>query len=226
MNTIIKADRITKIFRSGDNKLLALNNVSLEVKEGEIVAIVGPSGCGKTTLVNVVGQILKQDSGQIYLNDSDVSQLSDNEMATIRNSFFGYLTQDFSLIEGDSVFDNIRIPLIYSSNSPSKKEQRKLVEKYLAQLNLNDIIDKPVNKLSGGQRQRVALIRSIINNPRVVIADEPTGSLDSATSLEIFNLLAGLISEGISVLMVTHNLAPADRCTRKINMLDGRIIDD
>ncbi|AMC92653.1 hypothetical protein AOC36_01180 [Erysipelothrix larvae] len=220
---IVETKQIRKEYNDGESVLVALDDLDFSIEASEIVAIIGPSGCGKTTLVNILGLILDATRGTVIIDGRNTTELSEKEKATLRNSFFGYLTQDFSLIENDSVFDNIRIPLMYSAQKIGKKEQRTRVEKYLSQLSLESIIDKKVKNLSGGQRQRVALIRAIINEPRVVIADEPTGSLDSETSKDIFSLLKGLVNEGISVLMVTHNVELANQCDRIIEMLDGTI---
>jgi putative ABC transport system ATP-binding protein len=220
---IIEAVKIRIEYKDGDDILVALDNVDFHINESELVAIVGPSGCGKTTLINAIGLLLNVKSGEISIEGKNVTKLNEKNKSKLRNSFFGYLTQEFSLVEEDSVFSNIRVPLLYSSNRLSKKKQRDLVKEYLEQLNLSRIIDKKVKNLSGGQRQRVALIRAIINNPKVIVADEPTGSLDSETSKEIFNLLRGLVQEGVSILMVTHNLELANQCDRIISMFDGKI---
>ncbi|CAM4260952.1 ABC transporter ATP-binding protein [Erysipelothrix aquatica] len=222
---IVEMNNVRKEYTDGEYTLTAVNNIDFHIEEGEIVAIIGPSGCGKTTLVNILGLILEPTRGEIVIDGKNIVEYREKDKAKARNEFFGYLTQDFSLVENDSVFDNIRIPLIYSSQRKTKREQRELILKYLNQLGLESIVDKKVKNLSGGQRQRVALIRAIVNEPRVIIADEPTGSLDSVTSKEIFDLLKGLVSEGISVLMVTHNLELASQCNRIVNMLDGQIID-
>jgi putative ABC transport system ATP-binding protein len=220
---IIEAVKIRIEYKDGDDILVALDNVDFHINESELVAIVGPSGCGKTTLINAIGLLLNVKSGEISIEGKNVTKLNEKNKSKLRNSFFGYLTQEFSLVEEDSVFSSIRVPLLYSSNRLSKKKQRDLVKEYLEQLNLSRIIDKKVKNLSGGQRQRVALIRAIINNPKVIVADEPTGSLDSETSKEIFNLLRGLVQEGVSILMVTHNLELANQCDRIISMFDGKI---
>lgn len=220
---IIEAVKIRIEYKDGDDILVALDNIDFHINASELVAIVGPSGCGKTTLINAIGLLLNVKNGEILIEGINVTMLNEKNKSKLRNSFFGYLTQEFSLVEEDSVFSNIRVPLVYSTNKLSKKKQRDLVKDYLEQLNLSSIIDKKVKNLSGGQRQRVALIRAIINNPKVIVADEPTGSLDSETSKEIFNLLKGLVQEGVSILMVTHNMELANQCDRIISMLDGKI---
>jgi len=220
---IIEAVKIRIEYKDGDDILVALDNIDFHINASELVAIVGPSGCGKTTLINAIGLLLNVKNGEILIEGINVTMLNEKNKSKLRNSFFGYLTQEFSLVEEDSVFSNIRVPLLYSTNKLSKKKQRDLVKDYLEQLNLSSIIDKKVKNLSGGQRQRVALIRAIINNPKVIVADEPTGSLDSETSKEIFNLLKGLVQEGVSILMVTHNMELANQCDRIISMLDGKI---
>ncbi len=226
MEPLIRAENLTKIYISANNRTAAVTQVSLSVNAGEIIAITGPSGCGKTTLLNLLGLVLSPSEGHLYLNGTDTMCLSERKRADFRNAFFGYIVQDFALIEEETAYENIEIPFLYSKRRLHKKEQLAEIEKVLDRLGLKGKLYEKVKNLSGGQRQRVAIARAIINQPKVILADEPTGALDVKNSESIFSILHGLAGEdGRAVVMVTHNEQLAERCTRKIEMLDGHFVE-
>jgi putative ABC transport system ATP-binding protein len=176
---LIKTENVKKEYMSGKKKNLVLKGVNLEINAGEKIAIVGPSGSGKTTLLNIIGLLLPATEGEVYLAGKRASTLKEKERAKLRNKFFGYVFQEFLLVEEDTVFQNIEIPLLYSLTKKTKSEKRKMVEEVLEKVGLEVKINEKVRNLSGGERQRVAIARAIINDPEVILADEPTGSLDA-----------------------------------------------
>lgn len=216
--------KVEKQYQDGDSKTLALRGVDLSLNEPEMIAIVGPSGCGKTTLVNILGLLLNPTKGTVSINGQDISEYTDAQKSQMRNEMFGYVTQDFSLIEDQTVFDNVRIPMMLSRKKPTKKQQKKQVHDSLKKLNIEHFLDKRVSKLSGGERQRLAIIRSIINNPKIIIADEPTGSLDDKNAGIIFDMLRELVKQSKIVVLVTHNMALANMCDRILVLDKGKLV--
>ncbi|MEX1051866.1 MAG: ABC transporter ATP-binding protein, partial [Patescibacteria group bacterium] len=197
-------------------------DISLKINDGEFVAIVGPSGCGKSTLLNVLGLLDVADSGQYFLNGKAVDETSGKERAKLRNQHFGFVFQSFNLLPRTSAFDNVMLPLNYRS-APSKREQ---VLKILGEVGLSDKIKQAPNQLSGGQQQRVAIARALVGEPEVILADEPTGNLDTKTGLEIMEILKGINQKGKTILFVTHNDELLGYASRVIKMRDGVVVED
>lgn len=220
----LKLNNITKIFGKNDSKITALKNISLEIKEGELVSITGTSGSGKSTLLNILGLIDKSTEGTYIINGQDVSKLSDKDMAKKRNKDFGFIIQHFALIDGISVEKNIELPLLYGKVEKSKRKER--VEELLEKLSIKDKRKKMPTELSGGQCQRVAIARALANRPKIILADEPTGALDSENGKSIMKILKDLNKDGATVIIVTHDKNIAKECNREIVMKDGRIIDE
>jgi len=220
---LIKIENVKKEYISGKKKNLVLKGVNLEINEGEKIAIVGPSGSGKTTLLNIIGLLLPATEGEVYLAGKRASSLKEKERAKLRNKFFGYIFQEFLLVEEDTVFQNIEIPLLYSLTKKTKSEKRKMVEKVLEKVGLEVKINEKVRNLSGGERQRVAIARAIINDPEVILADEPTGSLDAENGEKIMDIVESLVDKGKTLLIVTHNEAIAKRCDRIFRIKDGYV---
>lgn len=220
---LIKTENVKKEYMSGKKKNLVLKGVNLEINAGEKIAIVGPSGSGKTTLLNIIGLLLPVTEGEVYLAGKRASSLKEKERAKLRNKFFGYVFQEFLLVEEDTVFQNIEIPLLYSLTKKTKSEKRKMVEEVLEKVGLEVKINEKVRNLSGGERQRVAIARAIINDPEVILADEPTGSLDAENGEKIVDILESLVDKGKTLLIVTHNEAIAKRCDRIFRIKDGYV---
>ncbi|ABY94596.1 ABC transporter ATP-binding protein [Thermoanaerobacter sp. CM-CNRG TB177] len=220
---LIKTENVKKEYMSGKKKNLVLKGVNLEINAGEKIAIVGPSGSGKTTLLNIIGLLLPATEGEVYLAGKRASTLKEKERAKLRNKFFGYVFQEFLLVEEDTVFQNIEIPLLYSLTKKTKSEKRKMVEEVLEKVGLEVKINEKVRNLSGGERQRVAIARAIINDPEVILADEPTGSLDAENGEKIMDILESLVDKGKTLLIVTHNEAIAKRCDRIFRIKDGYV---
>lgn len=219
---MITLEHISKDFRIGDETVHAVRDVSLEVPSSRITAIVGASGGGKTTLLNLIGLLVRPTSGTVTIDGNIVTNNGARQSARYRNETFGYLVQDFALIESDTVFDNVRIPLVYSRRRT--RGHRKLVTGALERFGVAELIDHPVKSLSGGQRQRVALARAIVNVPRIVLADEPTGALDHANSVRVFAHLRELADVGHTIVVVTHELELASRCDAIHELRDGTLI--
>ncbi|ABY92650.1 ABC transporter ATP-binding protein [Thermoanaerobacter sp. X514] len=220
---LIKTENVKKEYMSGKKKNLVLKGVNLEINAGEKIAIVGPSGSGKTTVLNIIGLLLPATEGEVYLAGKRASTLKEKERAKLRNKFFGYVFQEFLLVEEDTVFQNIEIPLLYSLTKKTKSEKRKMVEEVLEKVGLEVKINEKVRNLSGGERQRVAIARAIINDPEVILADEPTGSLDAENGEKIMDILESLVDKGKTLLIVTHNEAIAKRCDRIFRIKDGYV---
>lgn len=220
---IIKVQNIKKEYISGRSKNLVLKGVSFEVNRGEKVAIVGPSGSGKTTLLNIIGLLIQPTEGEVYLEGKNVSSLSVKERARMRNKFFGYIFQEFLLVEEDTVFQNIEISLLYSPHRTTKRKRKEMVREVLEKVGLEVKIKEKVKNLSGGERQRVAIARAIINDPEVILADEPTGSLDVENAEKVMNILEDLVAKGKTLLIVTHNERIAKRCDRIFKISDGHV---
>ena len=217
---MIRLDNISKTFRDGDTQVQALKNISFEVNKGELVAIIGKSGSGKSTLLNILGLLDKQTDGDYYIDGKKVSSIPEREKAKLRNSLIGFVMQDFSLVEKYTVKQNINIPLIYT-DKPVNKE--KAINDVLKSVGLSDKTNTPAYKLSGGQKQRVAIARAVVNEPQIILADEPTGALDSMTADEIMQIFERLNMSGKTVIIVTHDKDIAARCKRVIELSDGEI---
>lgn len=217
---MIKLSNIYKTYSTGKaNKICAINNLSLEIEKGELLAIMGASGSGKSTLINILAGILNFDSGSYKFNGMDIDKASEKELSAFRNKKIGYIHQEFQLLNENTVFENVEIPLLFSNY---KKSQRKnMCNLALESVGIIDLKIKPVNNLSGGQKQRVAIARAIVNNPELILADEPTGSLDSKKSNEIMDLFKKINQNGTTIIIVTHDEKIAKQCNRIINITDG-----
>lgn len=218
---LIRLENIGKIYREGSVAFEALSNVDLVIKEGESVAIMGASGSGKSTLLNILGAMDKASEGKYYLQGEEISSYSEKQMAHIRNEIFGFVMQDFALIERETVEKNVILPLLYSKRFHHQKKAR--VEQILKEVGLFEKRHQPVTKLSGGQRQRVAIARAMVNDASVLLCDEPTGALDRATGDEIIRLFMELHEQGKTLIIVTHDETVAQHCERVIRITDGRI---
>lgn len=220
---MIKLENIKKVFRTEEVETWALREVSLEVKEGEFVAIMGPSGCGKSTLLNILGLLDNPTEGTYVLNGSDVSQLKENERTDIRKGTIGFVFQSFNLIDELNVYENIELPLLYMGISA--KERKTRIESVMERMAISHRRKHFPSQLSGGQQQRVAIARAVLPNPKIILADEPTGNLDSKNGKEVMNLLSELHNEGTTIIMVTHSQHDASYADRIINLYDGQIVD-
>lgn len=220
---MIKLIGIEKSFNPGkSNELHVLKGISTEVKDGELVAIVGKSGAGKSTLLHIIACIDSYDSGEYYIDDLLIKNMSEKKLANIRNEKIGIVMQDFSLVEDFTVLENIMIPLDFAKNKrPNAKE---LAKEVLKQVNMENFAKEKVRNLSGGEKQRIAIARAIINNPSLILADEPTGSLDLANTEAIMDLFFSLNKQGKTIIIVTHDKELAEKCHRIIEISDGRII--
>ncbi len=222
---MIEIDNIYKIYNKGKvNEFTALKGVSLRISEGEMVAVIGKSGAGKSTLMHIIGCIDDFEQGKYYLNGQDVSKLNEKKRAIIRNRDIGIVLQDFALMENYTVIENVLMPLFFSKDAGNRRVREEKAKDILSQLEMDEIMDKKVNKLSGGQKQRVAIARAMINNPKVLLADEPTGALDVKTSLEIMNVFKKLNAKGTTVIIITHDMEVANECNRVIEICDGNIV--
>jgi putative ABC transport system ATP-binding protein len=223
MRTVLKIENVSKSYQLGKLEVPVLHDINLEVQEGEFAAVMGPSGSGKSTLMNLIGCLDRPSSGKIILGDRDTSLLSDIELARIRGKKLGFIFQTFNLISRLSALKNVEMPMVYQ-NIP-RQLRLKRARKLLELLGLSDRADHRPTELSGGQRQRVAIARALVNDPEILLADEPTGNLDSKTGQEIIEIFNKLHSEGRTILMVTHDLGLAQNCGRIIRLKDGRIED-
>ena len=221
---MININSISKEYIMGDNKLLALNSVDISIKEGEFVSIMGSSGSGKSTLMNIIGCLDVPSSGEYFFRDNNISSYNSNMLAELRNKDIGFIFQNFNLLPRLNALENVILPLLYSGKS--SKERTKLALEALNNVGLNDRTHHRPNQLSGGQQQRVSIARAIAGKPKLILADEPTGALDSNTSLEIMKILNDLNSNGITIVLVTHEDDIADYGSRIIKMKDGKIIED
>jgi len=220
--SLLKTENLSKSFRTEEIETIALHNVSLEVKEGEFVAIMGPSGCGKSTLLNILGLLDNPTSGQYFLLGQEVGSLKEKERTLFRKGKIGFVFQSFNLIEELNVFENVELPLIYLRIKAA--ERKKMVNDILARMNISHRAGHFPQQLSGGQQQRVAIARAVVSKPKLILADEPTGNLDSTNGKEVMSLLTELNQEGTTILMVTHSQHDASYAHRIINLFDGQIV--
>lgn len=220
---IIKLEGITKVYRTTEVETTALENVNLTVRKGEFLSIMGPSGCGKSTLLNLMGLLDLPEKGKILINEAETTRMKDSEMAEFRNKMLGFVFQSFHLINSLSVLDNVELPLLYRNSTG--KSRRKAAEKVLEKVGLSHRMRHFPTQLSGGQCQRVALARAIVGNPQIILADEPTGNLDSKMGAEIMELLFQLNNEGTTIVMVTHDEHIAETTQRIVRFFDGRRVE-
>ena len=220
---MIKTENLQKIFKTEEVETWALHNVSLEIKEGEFVAIMGPSGCGKSTLLNILGLLDNPTNGTYQLNGTDVSKFSEAERTNLRKGVIGFVFQSFNLIDELNVYENIELPLLYMG--VPKEERKKRVEEAMKRMDISHRVKHFPQQLSGGQQQRVAIARAVVANPKIILADEPTGNLDSKNGKEVMELLTQLNREGTTVVMVTHSQHDAGYATRTINLFDGQVVN-
>jgi putative ABC transport system ATP-binding protein len=221
METVISLDKIVKNYYVGTITVEALRSVDIEIGTNEYVAIMGPSGSGKSTLMNLIGALDTPTSGEYILNGTDVSKMDDNRLAEIRNSEIGFIFQTFNLLPRYTALENVTLPLIYAGIGKSERIEQ--AKKTLAEVGLEDRMEHRPNELSGGQRQRVAVARALVNNPSIILADEPTGNLDSKTSVDIMKLFGQIHQRGNTIILVTHEESIARYAHRIIRLLDGEI---
>jgi putative ABC transport system ATP-binding protein len=225
-DVVVRLADVHKIYRTGEMEVHAVRGVSLEVRRGEFVALMGASGSGKSTLMNILGCLDRPTSGRYFLDGADVSQLDRDQLADIRNRKLGFVFQSFNLLTRTSARENVELPLLYGTQRFSTAQLRERADGVLASVGLSGREDHHPSQLSGGQQQRVALARALINNPEVVLADEPTGNLDSRTSVEIMGIFQELNEHGITIIMVTHEADIASYARRNIIMRDGIVRSD
>ncbi len=223
-NAIIKVTDLHRVYTVGDQEVAAVQGIDLQIEKGEYVAIMGSSGSGKSTLMNMLGCLDTPSKGSYHLNGTEVSSFSDDQLAAIRNREIGFVFQTFNLLARSTAAQNVELPLVYAGVKGGTRRQR--VQEALAAVGLTDRATHKPNELSGGQRQRVAIARALVNNPSLILADEPTGNLDSITSEEIMDILQGLNDKGHTVIIVTHEADIADHCRRIIRLHDGMIASD
>jgi putative ABC transport system ATP-binding protein len=219
---MIKTNELTKIFRTEEVETTALNKVNLHVKEGEYVAVMGPSGCGKSTLLNILGLLDNPSSGSYIFNGTEVANLKERDRTVFRKGNIGFVFQSFNLIDELNVYENVELPLIYLKMKAS--ERKKKVEDALERMKITHRAKHFPQQLSGGQQQRVAIARAVVANPRLILADEPTGNLDSKNGIEVINLLQELNKEGTTIIMVTHSDRDAGYAHRIVNLFDGQVV--
>ena len=221
---MIKTVNLQKIFRSEEVETWALNNVSLEVKKGEFVAVMGPSGCGKSTLLNILGLLDSPTGGQYFLDGTDVSKFNERQRNTLRKGVLGFVFQSFNLIDELTVYENIELPLLYMGVPTDERKKR--VEEAMERMAITHRRKHFPQQLSGGQQQRTAIARAVVSRPKLILADEPTGNLDSKNGLEVMQLLSELHQDGTTIVMVTHSQRDAGYAQRIINLFDGQIITE
>ena len=221
---MIKTEKLQKIFKTEEVETWALHDVTLEIKEGEFVAIMGPSGCGKSTLLNILGLLDNPTNGVYTLNGEDVSKYTEAQRTNLRKGVIGFVFQSFNLIDELNVYENIELPLLYMGVPKEERKQR--VEEAMKRMDISHRVKHFPQQLSGGQQQRVAIARAVVANPKIILADEPTGNLDSKNGKEVMDLLTQLNKEGTTVVMVTHSQHDAGYATRTINLFDGQGVNE
>ena len=221
---MIKVTDLSKVFRTEEIETTALNGVSFEIKDGEFVAIMGPSGCGKSTLLNILGLLDNPTDGSYMLLGQEVAKLKEKDRTKFRKGNIGFVFQSFNLIDELNVFENVELPLRYLNISSSERKAR--VTEMLKRMNISHRAQHFPQQLSGGQQQRVAIARAVVSNPKLILADEPTGNLDSKNGKEVMDLLTGLNKEGTTIVMVTHSQKDAACAQRIVNLFDGQIVSD
>ena len=221
---MIKTVNLQKVFRTDEVETWALNNVNIEIQEGEFVAIMGPSGCGKSTLLNILGLLDNPTGGEYRLNGEDVSTYTEAQRTALRKGVIGFVFQSFNLIDELNVYENIELPLLYMGVSSSERKRR--VEVAMNRMAIAHRVKHFPQQLSGGQQQRVAIARAVVTNPKLILADEPTGNLDSKNGKEVMDLLTELNKEGTTIVMVTHSQHDAGYADRVINLFDGQVVTD
>lgn len=221
---MIQIEKLSKIYRTEEVQTTALNNVDLKISEGEFLAIMGPSGCGKSTLLNILGLLDKASNGSYQFLDVETTKLSEKKKSDLRKKNIGFIFQNFNLIDELTVFENIELPLLY--NKVSSSERKKRVNEIMEKIGIAHRTKHYPQQLSGGQQQRVAVARALVNQPNLILADEPTGNLDSSNGNEVMNLLAELHREGSTIVMVTHSSYDAGFASRIVNMKDGEIFSE
>ena len=226
MAAVVKIEEIHKIYDSGEIPVHAVRGISLEINRGEFVALMGASGSGKSTLMNLLGCLNRPTRGRYLLDNTDVSGLSRNELADIRNQKIGFVFQGFNLLARTTALENTELPMMYGLRRHSSREMRRRALHSLEIVGLSDRADHFPNQLSGGQQQRVAIARALANDPEILLADEPTGNLDSKTSVEVMGVFQKLNDQGITIVMVTHELDIARYCKRNLILRDGRLVRD
>ena len=221
---MIKTVNLQKVFRTEEVQTLALTDVNIEVNEGEFVAVMGPSGCGKSTLLNILGLLDNPTGGEYYLNGTEVSKFSEAQRTSLRKGVIGFVFQSFNLIDELNVYENIELPLLYMGVPASERKQR--IEQAMERMAISHRAKHFPQQLSGGQQQRVAIARAVVANPKLILADEPTGNLDSKNGKEVMDLLKELNREGTTIVMVTHSQHDAGFADRIINLFDGQVVTE
>ncbi len=221
---MIKIENLSKVFRTEEVETTALNQVSLEVKQGEFVAIMGPSGCGKSTLLNIIGLLDNPSEGKYYFDGQEVGHLKEKQRTQVRKGNIGFVFQSFNLIDELNVYENVELPLVYLKKRAGEKKE--MVSHILERMNISHRAKHFPQQLSGGQQQRVAIARALVAGPKLILADEPTGNLDSRNGTEVMNLLTELNQEGTTIIMVTHSQHDASYAHRIINLFDGQIVTE
>jgi len=224
MSYVIEVRQIYKDYQTAAGAFPVLKDVNLTIERGDYVAIMGPSGSGKSTFMNILGCLDRPTAGEYFLDGHQVSQLSGNDLAKLRNKTIGFVFQGFNLLARSNLLDNVALPLVYSS--VDKKTRHERAEQVLIKVGLGSYLNSRPSQISGGQQQRVAIARALVNEPRLILADEPTGNLDSKTSEEIMQLFDSLNQEGISIVLVTHETDIAEHAKRQVRFLDGKIVHD
>ena len=222
--SMIEIRNLNKAFQMGEQEIKAIDNINFSVEKGEFVAIIGPSGSGKSTLMNILGLLDVADSGQYLLDNREVSTLSDNKLANLRSKKIGFIFQNFNLLQKLNSLENVKVPLMYQSVSTKKANQ--LAYDYLEKVGLKGREKHLPTQLSGGQQQRVAIARALVNNPEIILADEPTGALDSKTSFEIMEMLKKLNDGGQTIILITHDINVAKQAKRIVRIADGKLYEE
>jgi putative ABC transport system ATP-binding protein len=221
---MIEMHDLTRVYRTSSVETTALNNVNLEIEAGEFIAVMGPSGCGKSTLLNIIGMLDTPTSGSYSFAGERVERYSESRLADIRKHGIGFIFQSFNLVDELTVAENVMLPLLYQKVPQSERQRR--VEQVLERINIAHRASHRPQQLSGGQQQRVAVARAVVTEPKLILADEPTGNLDSVNGEEVLNLLNKLNEDGTTIVMVTHDQSHADHASRVVNMLDGRVLSE